>query len=90
VDATTHRLRPILLTAAAAILGLIPIAGQIFWGPMAFALMGGLAVATVLTLIFVPALYAIWFRALPPTGAAQPVAAIAGPMAPAQAPIRVA
>ena len=69
VDATVHRLRPILLTAAAAILGLIPIAGQVFWGPMAYAMMGGLMVATVLTLFFLPALYAVWYRAVPPTDA---------------------
>jgi multidrug efflux pump len=62
VDATMHRLRPILLTAVAAILGLIPIAGEVFWGPMAFAMMGGLLIATVLTLIFLPALYATWYR----------------------------
>jgi multidrug efflux pump subunit AcrB len=62
VDATVHRMRPILLTAAAAILGLIPIAGQVFWGPMAYAMMGGLMVATVLTLFFLPALYAVWYR----------------------------
>ena len=49
------------LTAAAAILGLIPIATEVFWGPMAVAMMGGLAVATVLTLIFLPALYAAWY-----------------------------
>jgi multidrug efflux pump len=57
-----HRLRPILLTAAAAVLGLIPIAGEVFWGPMAYAMMGGLLVATVLTLFFLPALYAMWYR----------------------------
>jgi multidrug efflux pump subunit AcrB len=62
VEATTHRFRPILLTAAAAILGMIPIAPTVFWGPMAYAIMGGLAVATVLTLLFLPALYVIWFR----------------------------
>jgi multidrug efflux pump subunit AcrB len=66
VEATVHRLRPILLTAAAAILGLIPIAGQVFWGPMAFAMMGGLLVATLLTLGVVPALYAAWYRVAPP------------------------
>ena len=66
IDATMHRMRPILLTAAAAILGLIPIAGSVFWGPMSFAMMGGLLVATVLTLIFVPALYAVWYRVAPP------------------------
>jgi multidrug efflux pump subunit AcrB len=62
VEATTHRFRPILLTAAAAILGMIPIAPTIFWGPMAYAIMGGLAVATLLTLVFLPALYVSWFR----------------------------
>ena len=63
VDATMHRLRPILLTAAAAILGLIPIVSDVFWGPMAVAMMGGLFIATILTLIFLPALYASWYRA---------------------------
>jgi len=62
VDAAAHRLRPILLTAAAAVLGLMPIAGEVFWGPMAYAMMGGLLVATVLTLFFLPALYATWYR----------------------------
>ncbi len=67
IEASTNRVRPILLTAAAAILGMIPIAPTVFWGPMAFAIMGGLAVATVLTLIFLPALYVAWFRIKPPT-----------------------
>ena len=62
IDATTHRVRPILLTASAAILGMIPIAPTVFWGPMAYAIMGGLAVATLLTLVFLPALYVTWFR----------------------------
>ena len=66
VEATMHRLRPILLTAAAAILGMLPIARDVFWGPMAYAVIGGLAVATVLTLIFLPALYAAWFRVRAP------------------------
>ncbi len=66
VEATTHRFRPILLTAAAAILGMIPIAPTIFWGPMAYAIMGGLAVATLLTLVFLPALYVTWFRVKAP------------------------
>lgn len=61
VEATMHRFRPILLTAAAAILGMIPIAPTVFWGPMAYAIMGGLGVATVLTLVFLPALYVTWF-----------------------------
>ncbi|GIL39687.1 efflux RND transporter permease subunit [Roseiterribacter gracilis] len=67
IEASTHRFRPILLTAAAAILGMIPIAPTIFWGPMAYAIMGGLAVATALTLLFLPALYVAWFRIQPPT-----------------------
>ncbi|MBV8165377.1 MAG: efflux RND transporter permease subunit, partial [Alphaproteobacteria bacterium] len=67
IEAATHRFRPILLTAAAAILGMIPIAPTIFWGPMAYAIMGGLAVATLLTLVFLPALYVLWFRIAPPT-----------------------
>ena len=62
VEATCHRVRPILLTAAAAILAMIPIASEGFWGPMAFAIMGGLVVATVLTLLALPAMYAAWFR----------------------------
>src|SRR5439155_20945866 len=62
VEATMHRFRPILLTAAAAILGMIPIAPTVFWGPMAYSIMGGLAVATMLTLVFLPALYVTWFR----------------------------
>jgi multidrug efflux pump subunit AcrB len=57
IGATQHRFRPIMLTAAAAILGMIPIMHDVFWGPMAYAIVGGLAVATVLTLIFLPALY---------------------------------
>jgi len=65
IVATEHRLRPILLTAAAAILGMVPIAHTVFWGPMAYAVMGGLAVATLLTLVFLPALYVAWFRVEP-------------------------
>jgi multidrug efflux pump subunit AcrB len=57
IEATVHRFRPIMLTAAAAILGMIPIMHDVFWGPMAYAIVGGLAVATVLTLVFLPALY---------------------------------
>ncbi|MFN3867511.1 MAG: efflux RND transporter permease subunit [Hyphomicrobiaceae bacterium] len=68
VSATEHRLRPILLTAAAAILGMMPIAGTVFWGPMAYAVIGGLLVATLLTLVFLPALYVAWFRIRPPDG----------------------
>ncbi|KXG87175.1 efflux RND transporter permease subunit [Agrobacterium bohemicum] len=62
IDATEHRMRPIMLTAAAATLALIPISREIFWGPMAYAMMGGIVVGTVLTLLFLPALYVAWFR----------------------------
>jgi multidrug efflux pump len=62
IDATVRRARPVALTALAAILGMIPLARSIFWGPMAITIMGGLAIATVLTLLVVPALYALWFR----------------------------
>ena len=65
-EATQHRARPILLTAAAASLGLIPIAGEVFWGPMAYAMMGGIISGTVLTLLFLPALYLVWFRVKEP------------------------
>lgn len=62
VEASSNRFRPILLTAAAMILAMIPIAPTVFWGPMAYAIAGGLAVATLLTLLFLPALYVAWFR----------------------------
>ena len=67
VAATLHRFRPILLTATAAILGMIPIAPTVFWGPMAYSIMGGLAVAMALTLVFLPALYVAWFRIKEPS-----------------------
>lgn len=62
IQATVGRTRPVLLTALAAILAMIPLTLSTLWGPMAIAIMGGLAVATILTLFFVPALYAAWFR----------------------------
>jgi multidrug efflux pump len=62
IDATVRRARPVVLTALAAILGMIPLARSIFWGPMAITIMGGLFVATILTLLVVPALYSLWFR----------------------------
>ena len=62
IDATVRRARPVVLTALAAILGMIPLARSIFWGPMAITIMGGLFVATALTLLVVPALYSLWFR----------------------------
>ncbi|RMS42139.1 RND efflux transporter [Pseudomonas amygdali pv. photiniae] len=66
VKATEHRCRPILLTAAAASLGMIPIAREVFWGPMAIAMIGGIAIATLLTLFFLPALYVVSYRIRPP------------------------
>lgn len=67
VEATIHRTRPILLTAAAASLALIPISREVFWGPMAYAMMGGIIVGTVLTLLFLPALYVACFRIKAPS-----------------------
>jgi multidrug efflux pump len=68
VESAVHRLRPILLTALAAILAMLPLVRSVFWGPMAWAIMGGLFAATLLTLLFLPALYASWY------GATQPIA----------------
>ena len=61
IDASSTRFRPIMLTAISTVLGMIPIAPTVFWGPMAFAIMGGLLVATLLTLVFLPTLYVAWF-----------------------------
>jgi multidrug efflux pump subunit AcrB len=69
VAAAISRFRPIMLTAISTVLGMIPIAPTIFWGPMSYAIMGGLLVATVLTLIFLPALYVTWFRVREPAAA---------------------
>jgi multidrug efflux pump subunit AcrB len=66
VGGTVSRFRPIMLTAISTVLGFIPIAPTVFWGPMAFAIMGGLFVATVLTLIVLPALYVTWFSVKEP------------------------
>jgi len=62
VEATIRRARPVVLTAAAAVLAMIPLTRSVFWGPMAMSIMGGLIAATALTLLFVPALYAAWFK----------------------------
>ncbi|MBU3713032.1 MAG: efflux RND transporter permease subunit, partial [Limnohabitans sp.] len=62
VESAVRRLRPIVLTAAAAVLAMIPLSRSVFWGPMAVAIMGGLILATVLTLLALPAMYAAWFR----------------------------
>jgi multidrug efflux pump subunit AcrB len=75
VEAAVRRFRPIILTAAAAVLAMIPLSRSVFWGPMAAAIMGGLIIATVLTLLFLPALYAAWFRVKRPEAqAAAPTA----------------
>jgi multidrug efflux pump len=62
IESTVRRFRPIMLTAAAAVLAMIPLSRSDFFGAQALAIMGGLVVGTVLTVLFVPALYAIWFR----------------------------
>jgi multidrug efflux pump subunit AcrB len=72
VEATVRRARPILLTAGTAIFAMIPLSRSVFWGPMAVALMGGLLVATALTLLFLPALYAAWFRVRKPAAEVAP------------------
>jgi multidrug efflux pump subunit AcrB len=70
VEATVQRARPVLLTALAAVLAFIPLTTSVFWGPMACTLIGGTAAGTVLTLVFLPALYAIWFRVKKPVNEA--------------------
>ena len=76
VDAALHRTRPVVLTAAATVLAMLPLTRSVFWGPMALAIMGGLTIATVLTIFFVPALYAAWFKVRrQPAGAAAPAQA---------------
>lgn len=65
VEATVRRSRPVVLTAAAAVLSMIPLSHSVFWGPMAIAIMGGLVAATALTLAFVPSVYAAWFKVRP-------------------------
>jgi multidrug efflux pump subunit AcrB len=67
IEATVQRARPVILTALAAVLAFIPLTLSVFWGAMAFTLIGGTAVGTVLTLVFLPALYALWFRFRPST-----------------------
>jgi Cu/Ag efflux pump CusA len=65
VEATVQRARPVLLTALAAVLAFIPLTTSVFWGSLAYTLIGGTAIGTVLTLLFLPALYALWFRVRP-------------------------
>jgi len=72
IEATVQRARPVILTALAAVLAFIPLTTSVFWGAMAATLIGGTSVGTVLTLIFLPALYALWFKIGPPSAAAAP------------------
>ena len=82
IDATVRRARPILLTAGTAIFAMVPLSRSVFFGPMAVALMGGLLVATALTLLFLPALYAAWFRVKQPASVeAPPVRHVPPPLA---------
>jgi multidrug efflux pump subunit AcrB len=76
VAASSSRIRPMMLTAISTVLGMIPIAPTVFWGPMAFAIMGGLLVATALTLVFLPTVYVTVFGGRPPGG--KPTTARAG------------
>jgi multidrug efflux pump subunit AcrB len=82
VNASLSRARPILLTAGSTVLGMLPIAPTVFWGPMAIAVMGGLLVASLLTLVVLPTLYVTWFRAREPKGPRDP--AHPGPPMPSQ------
>lgn len=75
VESAVRRCRPIILTAAAAALAMIPLSRSVFWGPMAVAIMGGLVLATALTLLFLPALYAAWFRVKKPLPVAEKLTA---------------
>ncbi|MCB4824791.1 efflux RND transporter permease subunit [Roseicella aerolata] len=78
VAAASSRFRPMMLTAISTVFGMIPIAPTVFWGPMAFAIMGGLLVATLLTLVFLPTLYVTWFGARAPDRKRAAVPAPAG------------
>ncbi|MFH7346972.1 hypothetical protein, partial [Pseudomonas syringae group genomosp. 7] len=66
--ATVHRARPVLLTSMAAILALIPLTHSVFWGTLAYTLIGGTLGGTVMTLVFLPAMFSIWFRIRPDSG----------------------
>ncbi|MEC9482983.1 MAG: efflux RND transporter permease subunit, partial [Halomonas sp.] len=69
IEATIRRARPVVLTALAAVLAFVPLPASTFWGPLAVTLIGGIAVGTVLTIVFLPAMYAVWFRVKPPAAA---------------------
>ena len=77
VEATVQRARPVLLTAMAAILAFIPLTHSVFWGTLAYTLIGGTFGGTIITLVFLPAMYAIWFKIRPDTQKpAEPQAAV--------------
>jgi multidrug efflux pump subunit AcrB len=78
IEATVRRARPVMLTALAAILAMVPLSRSLFWGPMAVTIMGGLFVATFLTILYLPALYALWFRRRLDERATDPVPATEG------------
>ncbi|MFN2381447.1 MAG: efflux RND transporter permease subunit [Guyparkeria sp.] len=69
IEATVRRARPVVLTALAAVLAFVPLTASTFWGPLAYTLIGGITVGTVLTIVFLPAMYAVWFRVRPPGAA---------------------
>ena len=66
IEATVQRARPVIVTALAAVLAFIPLTHSVFWGSMTYTLIGGTAAGTVMILLFLPALYAVWFRIKPP------------------------
>lgn len=78
VEAAVMRARPVMLTAAATVLAMIPLTRSVFWGPMAIAIMGGLTIATLLTIFFVSSLYAAWFRIAPAKETGSPLAQASG------------
>jgi multidrug efflux pump subunit AcrB len=85
IEATVQRTRPVLLTALAAVLAFIPLTHSVFWGSMAYTLIGGTAVGTVLILLFLPALYIAWFRIKPSAEEVDPAAALVEKSAPSMA-----
>jgi multidrug efflux pump subunit AcrB len=80
IEATVQRTRPVILTALAAVLAFIPLTHSVFWGSMAYTLIGGTAVGTVMILLFLPALYAAWFRIKPPKGEKQSEESVSDPV----------
>ena len=90
VEATVQRSRPVVLTALAAVLAFIPLTLSAFWGSLAYTLIGGTAIGTVLTLVFLPALYSIWFRVKPTERGAQSNEAAASMEASLSAPTKAA